>query len=356
MKLIDEYPKGEIVFAPAKGGGVLVAVNNTFLLFDSDGNIVLEKKNELSSTPTAIRYFAKDGYILGGSTQGSSAQNDKSLLSKISEDCDVLWNRDLDPNHSDDNHVTITQIATMDGYFLDAEFRVNGADNPQGNPKTAVVKRDSKNGEIIWETDIKEDFWTTYPKGLWVSQNGNINVLADGVEDGTVTRWIVLNSSGKIESKKTFKNLNVNAVANTHDGGVVIVDEPKPTKGHLLRKIIENGDEQWSVGLVNIAPNLFTNSVLVQLNSDNIVVAGAQTTLSDQSSFSKIGLEIYSKDGKILNTHTYNSQGISAALYAMSMFDGGVFLGGGIKTTNKSGLSFDKILLIKTDPNGDVCK
>lgn len=346
-------------------------------------------------TAQAIISTLDGGYAVLGFTNSTDGDiqnksipvNDYWLL-KFDAEGNLQWNKTYGGS-KDDRGQSLVQ--TQDGGFALTGYAMS--DDGDGSVNNGfhdnwVIKVDAQ-GELQWEKsfgfsghDHSYDIIETLDSGLFFTGFLDItSARADGLTEkhGSLTRHGVgefwgtkIDATGALQWRGYFGGTNndrAHAVVQSDDGGFVMTGfsesndfDISSTQGSYdfwMVKIDSNGNLLWERSFGGSGIEI---SYDIAKTSDGGYVITGNTFSTDgdiakNKGESDIWLVKVDKDGKMIWEHTYGGSGFDAAQAVIASKNGGYFIVGNSKSTNKdttANYGENDIWLIKTDASGNL--
>jgi hypothetical protein len=293
--------------------------------------------------------LTSDGsYVIAGTTGSYGAGNYDVLLIKVSADGVVLWNKTYGGELHD---FGFSMVQTVDGgYAITGEVWSFGA----GAADMFLVKTDA-DGNMLWNKTyggINSDFGFSVVR----TNDGGYAIAGstNSYDAGNFDVYLVkTDANGVMLWNKTYGGTNTDYgyfMIQTTDGGYAIVGETWSFgAGGLdvfLVKTDASGNLQWSETYGGI--NYDIGYSVVQTSDGGYAIIGI--TDSDGTGNYDVYLVKTGSDGYMLWNKTYDWSDFDVGLYLVQTSEGGYAIAGSIDYYAAG----SDVLLIKTDPNGNI--
>ena len=351
---------GECVEQTPDGGYIIAGSTESF--GNGERDVWVIKTNEYGNEEWNHSYGGNDydlcnsldktidnGFILLGSTKSYGNGDTNIWLIKINSNGNEEWNKIFETSGCD-NGYSVKQVA-------DNGFIITGTIESIGRASTdiSLIKTDSQ-GNMEWN---KTFGGSDFDYGFSVDQtNDEGYIIAGSTESfgyGDYDVWLIkTDSQGNEEWNKTFGGIDTdesNYVFQTFDGGYILTGNTRSygngSYDVWLIKTDSQGNEEWNKTFGGISSD-YGYSVY-QTNDEGFIITGLTSSFGNGGSdvwlikTDSQGNEEWNRTfGE--NTHDYGRDVKQAT-------DGGYIITG--YTNSFNALNLD-VLIIKTDPNGNV--
>jgi hypothetical protein len=335
----------------ANDGGYIVACagDNWLIKTDSHGNQewAQSSSDTTHDTGNAVGLTLDGGYIIAGETFSYSASDNNVWLTKVNSVGNEEWSRSFGGSTYD---IGFSTQPTNDGGYI-----VVGITGSFGNGLSDVwlIKTDSQGNEE-WNYTFGGSL---YDRGYSVQQTddggfiicGNTESFGSGEED----IWLIkTNSDGIQEWNQTFGGSEDDSgysVQQTTDGGFIITGYTKSSENGTYKlwliKTNSSGSEEWS----QTYGNFYSFGRSIQQTIDGGYIICGRNTNSANTPTDAWLLKTDSQ-GVVQWEKNYGGDGSDQGYSAQQASDGGYVLVGKTRADN----GFDDVILLKTNPNGDL--
>ncbi len=303
-----------------------------FLISDMTGNcqITFEKTYGGSEMDFgySVRQTTDNGYILLGSTESFSASRDIYLI-KTNQYGDTLWTKTFG-GPSFDNGSEVQQ--TMEGGYILCGDKYG---------QTFIVKTET-NGDTIWTKTYSgygNSIVQTADSGYTIAGYSSNHVLLFKINSSGDTLWTKYYGSSPSQNCRDSKQ--------TNDGGYILVGNISTGSACdvYLIKTDAIGDTLWTKSYGGSGYD--EGYSVVQTNDNGYVLLGNSNSFGGEM-FYLIKTDI---NGNLQWTKTYDGNLNDEGYEVQQTSDGGFVF---VAETDKNGLGYDEVFLVKTDAIGDT--
>jgi hypothetical protein len=256
-----------------------------------------------------------------------------------------IWNYTYDAFGSEENNRGYSIIETSDGGFV-------VAGQAQNTTMDFWVMRVDANGTELWNTTIDNGSLERAYDVIEVSSGGFAACGYVRISSWNYYYLVRLNESGDVDWMKNYTgnaDTEARALAETDDGGFILVGRDNYGGGMYVVRTDENGTLEWDTTIYH-GDNLFGSDVVDLSGSNGYIVAGF-TEIENGDTYDFFHLMKLDEDGN----HVWNStHGGPETEYCFGMtqaLDGGYVLGG--TTSSWGGGGYD-MYLVKFDNSGNL--